>query len=1098
MRAEARAPWTAIGRGERRGRPGRCTIATGRVQSFTSGPEGEDGMTGRTPGETPLEGWVRLEHDGTPVWVHPATPDWFVPNRRADAILRALAGGSGPAAAAARYAAEFSLPEPVAMAQTLRFLERIPRRPPEPLVPRAGRLRLDRLDELWLHLTNRCNLRCAHCMFASCPEDALELETRVAVRAAREAAALGCRLFYATGGEPLVHPGYAELARFVAASEDRHLVTLTNGVAVGRVRALLEELPRERFHFQVSLDGPEPVHDALRGEGSYRRAAAGIRELRRLGFPLALAMVVERGTVAAMPWLVEEAARLGVEAVHFLWYFARGKGDRARSPEPEAVAEGLLAARAAARTAGVSVDNVEILHGQVLSLPGTRYDLTNAGWRSLAVGPDGRVYPTAALVLDPALAGLHVREGLDRAWRESPPLDALRRASVAHDPETLARPLALLLGGGDPDHSWVAGRRFVGADPWLPVYERVALALIAEQAGPEDAAPHPALRARMGERLEACSEEDAVCAFTHSNCVLSLAGDDGHTLARTFYAEAAARPDEALRNPAYADADLEAVPAAARARSYGCGSPVLDAGLAPGERVVDLGCGAGLEVCLAAEKVGPEGRVVGVDMLDEMLELAREAARETADRLGYANVELRRGLLEAIPLPDGWADAVISNCVINLAADKRRTFEEIRRVLRPGGRLVVADVCCEEEPPLEIRYSEKLRGECLGGAMRQEELLALLEDVGFEHVTVLGRFPYREVRGHRFHSLTYVAFAPGAATRRAAIYRGPFAAAVTPGGELIVRGRTARLAVPEDSPDASVFLLDDGGAVTNVDIGAGCTCFVPPDAPGRDEPARRLTEAEGCMVCGAPLVYLETAEGMTCAYCGRELPSSARCEAGHFVCDACHAGDALEVIATVLEASPERDMVRLLAKVRRHPAIPVHGPEHHALVPAVIVTAARNSGMALGARHLRTAIERGRTVAGGACGFLGACGAALGVGAAFSVILGANPYRGDLRRRLHEVTTDILREIGELAAARCCQRDSWIALRGAARWSREVLGVELPADEPLACDQFRTNRDCLRAACPLWPRAGARRAAGASLPVLPLAGATGDGPAAGG
>jgi hypothetical protein len=187
-------------------------------------------------------------------------------------------------------------------------------------------------------------------------------------------------------------------------------------------------------------------------------------------------------------------------------------------------------------------------------------------------------------------------------------------------------------------------------------------------------------------------------------------------------------------------------------------------------------------------------------------------------------------------------------------------------------------------------------------------------------------------------------------------------------------------------------------------------------------------------------------------------------------------------------ASDERDMIRLFNAMRKHPSIPVHGPEYHALVPAVIVAAARNSGLSLDERHIRTAVDRGRTVAGGACGFMGACGAALGVGTAFSIILGANPLTPAKRRTLHSVTISVLEEIGALEAARCCQRDSWIALHAAARLSTNTLGVELPASDDAACEQMATNHDCLGSDCPFWPQSSeiSTSVVTAGLPGLPV------------
>ncbi len=186
-----------------------------------------------------LEGWHRLEHEGRPVWVCPNVPDWFVPNRRADLLLRTISDGGTLGEAASLYGREYGLSPESAQAQAVRFLERLPVRQPEPLRRRDERLELDGLRELWLHLTNRCNLACTHCMFVSSPHASLELGKDEVARIIQEAGDLGCWLYYATGGEPLIHEGYETLCRFVAARDGRHLVTLTNALAVSRQRTLL-------------------------------------------------------------------------------------------------------------------------------------------------------------------------------------------------------------------------------------------------------------------------------------------------------------------------------------------------------------------------------------------------------------------------------------------------------------------------------------------------------------------------------------------------------------------------------------------------------------------------------------------------------------------------------------------------------------------------------------------------------------------------------------------------------------------------------------------------------------------------------------------
>ncbi|MCG6962805.1 MAG: DUF5714 domain-containing protein [Acidobacteria bacterium] len=1029
-------------------------------------PAESDPQDGLSPAN---RAWRRLEIEDTPIYVNPEVPDWLVPNARADAILRDLIEGVTPLEAAHRYRDAWGGSDDAAWTDVRRVLARLPTRVPRPRIGRGELLSLERLGECWLHISNRCNLACTHCMFSSSPHDSLELSGERLLEIVSEARALGCRIFYLTGGEPLVHPAFPALCREVLSDPDSHVVVLSNTLAVPRVSADLAELPRERVHFQVSLDCPRDHHDAVRGGGCYERVLERTGRLVEMGFPVALAMVVDAANAHYMTDLVEVAESLGVASVHYLWHFVRGGGVAIPRAPVAALYAGLREADSLGRQLGVAIDNVAIVASQVFSLPGTRHDLSNAGWESVAVGPDDRVYPTAAMVLDDRVACGPAGASLEKVWRGSPVLEKLRRTTVA-GAEPTASPLAYLTGGGDVDHSFFAGGEFAGSDPYLGLTEKTALWLIASSAGPDPAPGCAALRARMGERIETCSESSHGLAFTHSNCVLSLPGKDGQTLVKDFYAAAACTPLVDITNPVDFGDEASQVAPEATERSYGCGSPVLDADPAPGECVVDLGCGAGMECAIAAGKVGPTGHVIGVDMLEEMLELSRRTAAHAARELGFDVFEPRRGLLEEVPCPDSSADVVISNCVINLSVNKRRTFHEVMRVLKPGGRLVVADVVTDEEPPVSIRTSERLRGECLGGALLQSELFALLEDCGFTAVTLLKRFPYRTVAGHRFFSVTYRAMKPKAAAESVVVYRGPYAAVVTDEGRLLRRGVPTVAAVPSDAPSEPAFVLDGEGGVANVELGGGCSCFVSPQeklpvAVGLP----RITDREGCMVCGAELEYLELAVTARCHYCGRELPTSARCSAGHFVCDGCHSEDAVEAIRAICLAAKETDMVALMSRVRAHPAVAIHGPEHHVLVPAVIVAAARNAGLPVQEDHLDTAISRGRTIAGGACAFMGACGAAIGVGTGFSTVLSINPHQGAPRRTVQQLVGRALARIASLEAARCCQRDCWLALQEAAASSLALLGVRLTADEPLACVQRADNKECLGATCPLFP-----------------------------
>ena len=180
----------------------------------------------------------------------------------------------------------------------------------------------------------------------------------------------------------------------------------------------------------------------------------------------------------------------------------------------------------------------------------------------------------------------------------------------------------------------------------------------------------------------------------------------------------------------YADAQTQDLPAEAVAASLGCGNPTALARLEPGQVVLDLGSGGGIDVLLSAKRVGPTGHAYGLDMTDDMLALARENQRKA----GATNVEFLKGTIEAIPLPDDSVDVIISNCVINLSSDKDAVLREAFRVLKPGGRLAVSDVVVRGEVPADVRRSMELWVGCIAGALEQDEYVSKLEAAGFADV----------------------------------------------------------------------------------------------------------------------------------------------------------------------------------------------------------------------------------------------------------------------------------------------------------------------------------------------------------------------------
>lgn len=182
----------------------------------------------------------------------------------------------------------------------------------------------------------------------------------------------------------------------------------------------------------------------------------------------------------------------------------------------------------------------------------------------------------------------------------------------------------------------------------------------------------------------------------------------------------------------YNDAEKGAVPEKAVQASLGCGNPTALIDLHPGQTVLDLGSGGGIDVLLSARRVGPGGKAYGLDMTDEMLALARENQRQA----GVENVEFLQGEIENIPLPDNAVDVVISNCVINLSSDKGRVLREAFRVLKPGGRFAVSDVVARGEVPDMVRQSMMLWVGCIAGALEEQEYIAKLAAAGFTEITV--------------------------------------------------------------------------------------------------------------------------------------------------------------------------------------------------------------------------------------------------------------------------------------------------------------------------------------------------------------------------
>ena len=241
------------------------------------------------------------------------------------------------------------------------------------------------------------------------------------------------------------------------------------------------------------------------------------------------------------------------------------------------------------------------------------------------------------------------------------------------------------------------------------------------------------------ENLISVIADESACCGSASQVIQVQEGDSIREEVQKFYAGRAQNSvsccGDASQNLLYESELLTELPDDIAGFSLGCGDPITLAELAPGEVVLDLGSGGGLDCFLAAKQVGEDGYIIGLDMTPEMLERATAAAQ----RMGIDNVEFRKGYLEDMPVDSNSVDVIVSNCVINLSPDKPLVFSEMFRTLKPGGRVSVSDIVTTGELPEKIRKDMLAWGACIAGALQVDEYIQGLEDVGFEEVTVTAK-----------------------------------------------------------------------------------------------------------------------------------------------------------------------------------------------------------------------------------------------------------------------------------------------------------------------------------------------------------------------
>ena len=770
----------------------------------------------------------RLEMEGLRFFIDGEDPNWLATGRRGGRLLEWLREPLTLGDLVRRYAEWLQLDTAKSWLQVRTFVRDCLRRgmlSPTPFerAPYAGRsahLRVDRLSEVWIHTNNSCNLSCTHCLVNSSPAEDAGLPTSQLLHIIDQACECGVERFYFTGGEPFARPDIFELIEAVTVNKQAELIVLTNGLLFqGKRLERLGRFSRDRLRLQISLDGAvAETNDRYRGRGAFDRIAEGTRAVAGLGFPVSLTTVVTRENLEELPLITRMVKDWGAQSQHLMWMHRRGRVLETEQDAFPSCDDLIAAARATAREAarlGVGLDNLESLKLRVNGRPGVKHDLGNQFWDSLCVYSDGTVYPSAACANHkPLAAGVVDNGNLRQIWQDSPVARRFRQASVANKSWLRDDPFRFILGGGDIEHSYFFSADRSGAgdlhapDPYYEVYRALARDVMVELAREKRRGLNgrsgfdaPAVYHSMGEGAVACgADRDQIdvgsrtaVATLHSNCVLAFDIERSRQVVREFYAEAAEKPQAELCCPMELDpAEVSHIPKEVMDRFYGCGSPVALAGLGSGETMLDLGSGGGIDCFIAARKVGPAGRVIGVDMTDEMLAVANRNRTAVAENLGYDIVEFRRGFLEQIPVESKTIDLITSNCVINLSPDKKAVFREMWRVLKDHGRVVVSDIVSRESVPDHLRVNPRLWGECLSGALAEEEFMTCLEQAGFHGLQILKRGYWKTVEGCTFFSVTLRGFKYEKTTSRVfrgqrAVYLGPQKAVMDEEGHLFPR-----------------------------------------------------------------------------------------------------------------------------------------------------------------------------------------------------------------------------------------------------------------------------------------------------------------------
>lgn len=650
----------------------------------------------------------------------------------------------------------------------------------------------DKLEELWIYTTLACNLRCRHCLVSAGKELEEELTTEEIKKLVDEAVVLGVKRFYITGGEPFIKDDIFELIKYITKDKNCELIILTNATLFDNKKiSAMEEIKGPKLVIQVSLEGPNAeIHDRLRGKGNFDKVVKGIKKLIGIGITPIVSTALNKYNEKNIEDISRFLSKLGLKEHNILWMHAKGRGadnlDELYVP-PDKITRAMKKLRRAYKDQKIILDNAESLKVRARAKRGRKNDLCNNCYKKVCVNSDGHVYPCASFNGDRQFdAGSVRKKSLKDIWLNSNVMARCRENSVQKKTECSLCYLKYFCGGGCTSHSYYAsefdnGRGSIKAqDPYCSTYkslfEDILWELASEGVLPQNGYGYSAplvlnamdakLPSHLGSGIKTIDSNFEVGCY-HCSCVLSVDIEDedavckpevkGHVTktVKKKFTEAAKTPEKNYYCPTgYDPKDLEHIPDEVLRVSYGCGNPAALGNIRKGETVLDLGSGGGIDCFIAAKKLGRNGKIIGVDMTDEMVEAATGNAQKVAEVLGYNVVEFRKGNIMALPAEDNSVDLVISNCVINLTEDKTQVLEEIFRILKPGGRFIISDIVSSKPVPGYMKRDKELWSACISGALTDRRFQEIAENAGFPDVESSRNYLYKKVDYLDFYSVT--------------------------------------------------------------------------------------------------------------------------------------------------------------------------------------------------------------------------------------------------------------------------------------------------------------------------------------------------------